>query len=94
VYAAYTNYEDELTECSETAAHKFRHQGITQKKYTTFRTWRKFEIKNNVISFGGLYGRPKDIHYSIIQGCTHLMEGIKNTFFSKKKRYPARKNQN
>jgi len=39
----------ELTACSETSAHKIWAPGNhpKERKNTTFRTWRKFEIKNN-----------------------------------------------
>jgi hypothetical protein len=37
------------TECSETSAYKIQTQGkLARRKHTTFRTWRKFEIKNKV----------------------------------------------
>jgi hypothetical protein len=38
-----------IEQCVPKCQHiKFRSWGITQKKHTTFRTWRKFEIKNSL----------------------------------------------
>jgi len=41
----------EQTECSETSAYKIQTPGnYREKKHTTFRTRRKFEIKNEITS--------------------------------------------
>ena len=46
---------------------KFRHWGITQKKHTTFRTWRKFEIEEIFVGSWrqNVYFLPT-VHLSII----------------------------
>ena len=71
----------EVTECVQTSAHKIQTPGNNPKEIYNIRN--KFVILNNIISVSGLYDRSKDLHHSTIRGCTHLMKGIKSTFFCK-----------
>jgi len=42
----------EQTKCSKTLAYKIQMPGnYPEKKHTTFRTWRKFEIDNDLFCF-------------------------------------------
>ena len=67
-----------MKQCSETSAHKFGSRGFTQRKNTTFKRRRRFEIKNIKCHQGKILHQVLVVEYSL----QNHARAVTNNFFS------------